>query len=77
MFDRRCSRPDAAKSLLFTVHSFASRSSRCISTAQARRIAGLQNLVGWRGCSRCGAVLIFGLGDHFSWQRGKPRALVV
>ena len=33
-----------------------------------------------RNCvhSRCGAVRIFGLGDHFSWQaQGKPRVLVL
>ena len=45
--------------------------------------AGSQNLRARGGClsrlrSRCGAVRIFGHGDHFSWQgQGKPRALVV
>ena len=65
----------AASSLLFTVQSFLSKSSKCIS--------GSQNLGGWSGRlsrprSRCGAVRIFGHGGHFSWQaQGKSHVLVV
>ena len=40
--------------------------------------AGSQLFVGSSGCSRCGAVRILGLDDHFLWQApGKPRVLVV
>ena len=45
--------------------------------------AGSRSLGGGGEClsrlrSRCGAVLIFGHGGHFSWQvQGKPRVLVV
>ena len=62
--DRRCSRPGTANSLLYTVYSLTSRSSKCIST-------GSQNLAGASGRSsrlrsRGGAVHMFGLGDDFS-----------
>ena len=68
-FDRGCSRAVtaaavAADSLLFTLHSCLSRSSKCILTAQARRNcwprAGTSPLR-----SRCGAVRVFRLGGHF------------
>ena len=67
-----------ANSLLFTVHSCLSKSSKCISDC-----AGSQNLGGGDECvsrlrSRCGAVRIFTHGGHFSWQaQGKPCVLVV
>ena len=77
VLDRCVARPCPANSLLFTVHPCLSKSSTCISTAQAR------NLCGWSGClsrphSRCGDVRIFGHGGHFSWQtQGKLSVFVV
>ena len=65
-----------ANSLLFTVRSCLSKSSKCISTAQARKKNWLAAAGAWHDCALI--VVIFGYGDHFSWQaQGKPRALAV
>ena len=46
-FDRGDPSACAANSLLFMVHSFTSKSSKCISTAQPRRICSFA-LIPWQ-----------------------------
>ena len=66
----------AANSLLFTVHSCLSKCSKCISTAQARRI-----WVSTAGASRdCALVVAPNAFSDITFRgrhTGKPRALVV
>ena len=74
VFDRGCSHPSAPKSLLFTVHSCLSKSSKCTTTSRSRAGAFLDRALVVAQCAFSGLWLLFVGGTreraHLWWSQG-------